>query len=107
MANKADGVDKRKPQYWVIKTTEGGPGYTDHWEDFVAEHVVAVGWDNCEDAAQVHQLIGDLAGQLEVPDAAKPAAYQELISELVRTSQTERPTQKSVGADACLALCSV
>lgn len=33
-----------KPRYWLIKTTEGGPGFTDHWADFLSEKVVAVGW---------------------------------------------------------------
>jgi hypothetical protein len=35
---------KRESNYWLIKTTEGGPGFTDHWADFLSEKVVAVGW---------------------------------------------------------------
>ncbi|MCG2760251.1 MAG: DUF3883 domain-containing protein, partial [Candidatus Delongbacteria bacterium] len=34
----------KNSQCWLIKTTEGGPGYRDHWADFMSEKVVAVGW---------------------------------------------------------------
>jgi hypothetical protein len=39
-------------QYWAIKTTEGGPGNRDHWEDFKREQVIAVGWDIRKDPAE-------------------------------------------------------
>lgn len=41
--NKTSTV-RANPQCWIIKTTEGGPGYPDHWDDFQSEKVVAVGW---------------------------------------------------------------
>jgi len=41
--DQAEPPPARKPQYWVLKTTEG-PGGSSHWEDFQDERVVAVGW---------------------------------------------------------------
>lgn len=32
---------KTNPKCWLIKTTEGGPGFTDHWADVLSEKVVA------------------------------------------------------------------
>jgi hypothetical protein len=29
---------------WIIKTTAGGPGETDHWDDFKRDDTLAVGW---------------------------------------------------------------
>jgi hypothetical protein len=49
---------------------------------------------NCEEAAQVHQLISDLANHLGVRDATKPAVYQDFISKLVEISKSELPPQK-------------
>ena len=44
-------------QCWLIKTTEGGPGYRDHWDDFQSEKVVAVGWQAIKhDPAQFETL---------------------------------------------------
>jgi len=52
---------------------------------------------NCEEAAQVHQLISDLAKVLVV-EASKPAVYEDLITTLVETSKSGRPAQTSLPA---------
>jgi hypothetical protein len=46
MENESELTSKgrRKRRYWILKTTEGGPHFQDHWEDFQKERVVAVGW---------------------------------------------------------------
>ena len=49
MAKRAIEERRVEQQYWVIKTTEGGPSYTDHWKDFQAEKVVGLGWSDIED----------------------------------------------------------
>jgi hypothetical protein len=52
---------------------------------------------NCEEPAQVHQLIGDLAKVLVV-EPSKPAVYEDLITTLVETSKSGRPAQTSLPA---------
>jgi len=42
---------------------------------------------NCEDSAQVHQLISDLATLLEISDHNSPAVYQKLVEDLVQCSK--------------------
>lgn len=46
---------------------------------------------NCEDAAQVHQMINDLCHVLGVQGQNQPAVYQRYVDELVGTSKTTRP----------------
>jgi 5-methylcytosine-specific restriction endonuclease McrA len=36
----------QEPNCWILKTTSGGLRKNDHWEQFIAENVVAVGWGN-------------------------------------------------------------
>lgn len=38
-----------KQNYWVLKTTEGGPSYTDHWNDFRRESVIAIGFSKIQE----------------------------------------------------------
>lgn len=35
---------RKKSHCWLIKTTEGGPAYNDHWDEFQAEKVIAIGF---------------------------------------------------------------
>lgn len=49
MAKKTIEDRKARQRYWVIKTTEGGPGNLDHWKEFQTEKVIAVGWKSIED----------------------------------------------------------
>jgi hypothetical protein len=35
--------------YWVIKTTEGGRGFKDHWNDFRRESVIAIGFSRIQE----------------------------------------------------------
>ncbi len=53
---------------------------------------------NCEDVAQVHQLIDDLAHALGLSNRTPPAAYQRYVDELVETSKTARPTAREAPA---------
>ena len=39
--------EQRIPNYWVLKTTDRSTGY-DYWPVFVAEGVIAIGWDKIE-----------------------------------------------------------
>src|SRR5882724_778322 len=34
---------KNETRYWALKTTEGATGQS-HWQDFLAENVIAIGW---------------------------------------------------------------
>lgn len=34
-----------RTSYWALKTTSGGPGKEEHWPRFLAEGVVAIGWE--------------------------------------------------------------
>ncbi len=51
---------------------------------------------NCEDAAQVHQLMSDLSDVLAVQDATRPAVYEELITKLVETSKAGRSSGQAL-----------
>ncbi len=72
-AKSINNYDGRK--CWVIKTTEGGPGETDHWDDFKRNNALAVGWswvkvdpakfDNYKDFFKhLHSKHGDYDGNL-------------------------------------------
>jgi len=43
---------------------------------------------HCEEPAQLHQLISDLANHLTLTNATKPAVYQNLIDDLVAVSKS-------------------
>lgn len=49
---------------------------------------------NCEDAAQVHQLIDDLARILDVGGRTSPAAYQGYVERLIEISKSRTPNEK-------------
>ncbi len=50
---------------------------------------------NCNDAAQVHQMVDDLARVLDVTERTSPAAYQRHIDQLVELSKAGKPTSQS------------
>jgi HKD family nuclease len=35
----------QSPDYWALKTTSGGPSRKPHWNKFLEEHMIAVGWE--------------------------------------------------------------
>ena len=42
------------PEYWALKTTSGGADSEEHWPYFLAEGIVAIGWEQLEvDPSQV------------------------------------------------------
>lgn len=52
----------------------------------------------CEDPAQLHQLIGDLAKRLKIQEVTSAAAYQNLIDGLIAISKTERAVVPTLSA---------
>jgi len=50
------GLEKSGRQYWILKTTEGGPTERNHWCDFKKDSVVAVGWPIKENPTKFSSL---------------------------------------------------
>jgi len=49
-------------KYWVLKTREtwNRQGFTDHWDDFMAESVIAIGWEKIDvapDKASMDEIV--------------------------------------------------